>query len=133
MNANEIKHVEWQEVVASCGPNTVYGRWEGVKVFSIYYGSDSKSNGPKYVLKSMLPGFRPDLPRQISVEAAKAFAEKMLTRWVAKRGLLFKSHIVVTDAMRQAAFSVVEGSSIGHELAPETLDALLKAALAARG
>ena len=71
------------------------------------------------------------------------FAEKMLTRWVAKRGLLFKGHIVVTDAMREAAYQTCEtmveaeypcfGGEGVRYLSDDVLTAMIKAALEARG
>jgi hypothetical protein len=104
-NTEQQKHIEWKETESRIGPNTTYGYWDGAKVFSIYHeiGNRDKPSKTPYVIKSMLPGFRPDLPQQASIAEAQVFLERMLQRWVAKRGLLFKSHIVVTDAMVKAA------------------------------
>lgn len=122
--------IEWAEVQAHIGPLTYYGAWEGIKCFSVFYGTDAKGYaGPKYVLKCSLPGFRQDLPRQVSVEAAQAFAEKMLTRWVAKRRLLFKDSVEVTDAMVAAAEHV---APLGWNKDTEAMRAVITAALQAR-
>lgn len=126
-----MNHIEWKDTNGRAGPVTTYGYWEGAKCFSIFYDGMHKHapNAPRYVLKSMLPGFRPDLPMQRTVSEAQAFAERMLQRWAAKRGLLFKSHIVVTDAMKQAAQSAAGVCVLSDALAEE----IIKAALAARG
>jgi hypothetical protein len=73
------------------------------------------------------------LPRQASPESAKEFAEKMLTRWVAKRGLLFKAHIVVTDAMKEAGLAAVQHSETGEYISSDQIADIIKAALDARG
>lgn len=124
--------IEWAEVDARIGPLTYYGTWEGIKCFSVFYSADVKGyTGPKYVLKCSLPGFRPDLPRQVSVEAAQAFAEKMLTRWVAKRRLLFKDSVEVTDAMVNAARESAN-NTCDHSLSDESILHMIIAALQAR-
>ena len=129
-----MNHLTWETPTHyGPGPESHYGMWEGTKVFNIHWGTDSKSyTGPKWVLKCNLPGFRPDLPRQATLEAAQAFCEKMLTRWVAKRGLLFKKHISVTDAMKDAA-KAVAGGMVGETISDAAIVEIINAALAARG
>lgn len=129
-----MNHLTWQETNGNApGPVTHYGYWEGAKVFSIYWPMGSKSEPTKgYVLKSMLPGFNQNLPPQKDVAASKEFAERMLQRWVAKRGLLFKSHIVITDAMDEAAFKVLQQNEF-KLTDREMIKAIIKAALEARG
>ena len=81
----------------------------------------------------MLPGFRPDLPNQASIAEAQVFLERMLQRWVAKRGLLFKSHIVVTDAMKKAAHEAMhDAHGFLNPATPEYLALAIEAALKAR-
>jgi hypothetical protein len=125
-----VNHLIWQQANYA-GSVVHYGLWEGAKCFSVFYGDWSKNyNGPRFTIKCNLPGFRPDLPPQVSVETAQAFAEKMLTRWVAKRGLLFKAHIIVTDAMKEAGLSAAwEGANLNAS----NVEDIIKAALAVRG
>lgn len=120
-----MTHIEWKESVPNVGPSTTYGYWEDAKVFSIHAEITNRAPHTRYVLKSNLPGFRPDLPMQPSIAEAQVFAERMLQRWVAKRGLLFKTHIIVTDAMVAAARNV-------QHLEDETLRRLIQAAIEAR-
>lgn len=115
-----MNHIEWKET----SDGTHYGYWEGAKCFSVYRPiTGTPMNAPRNVvtisktqwrIKSSLPGFRDDLPLQTTVDAAKLFAERMLQRWAAKRGLLFKAHIVVTDAMCVAAARVVAAEAGEH-------------------
>lgn len=130
-----MNHIEWKDTNGRAGPVTTYGYWEGAKCFSIFYDGMHKHapNAPRYVLKSMLPGFRPDLPMQRTVSEAQAFAERMLQRWAAKRGLLFKSHIVVTDAMKQAAIKAAHENMTVDSMDDGAIEAVIKAALEARG
>lgn len=117
--------IKWETVKASVGPDTTYGEWTGIRCFSIFYGVFHRDQrGPRYVIKCTLPGFRKDLPPQVDVESAKAFAEKMLVRWVARRGLLFKDNITVTDAMKEAVRLEL--------MVTDNPEALIRAALAAR-
>jgi hypothetical protein len=112
--------------------------WEGAKCFNVFYSLNAPAKGPKYQINCVLPGFRKDLPLQASVEDAKVFCERMLQRWVAKRGLLFKSHIVLTDSMRLAAIEagVASGyvyAGIEKDGIAKGIEAIITAALAARG
>lgn len=98
MMVNSMNKLVWRETTTFGSP--LYGVWEGVDIFSVF-----KAGNPKVVimLKCSLPGFHNKaLPYQESIEQAKATAERLLTRWVAKRGLLFKDNIIVTDAMAAA-------------------------------
>lgn len=130
-----MNHLIWEDVSArQFSAGCAYGLWEGTKCFQIHWKSMTKSyTGPQYEIVCALPGFRKDLPLQNSVEEAKQFCEKMLTRWVAKRGLIFKAHLVVTDAMRKAARNAANENSEDHTLSDEALDAIINAAIAARG
>jgi len=127
-----MNHIEWKETDSSSP--TLYGYWAGAKCFSIYWPIGTVTKPTKgYMLKSMLPGFLHELPQHKSIEDAQAFAERMLQRWAAKRGLLFKSHIVVTDAMKEAAHNAAPWGSANCPISDETLEAMIKAALEARG
>lgn len=134
----------WETTPGRIGPETTFGLWEGVKVFSVYAAqaphkdaSGVNRMGPagEFVFKCDLPGWHnKELPRQSSIAAAKTFAERTLTRWVAKRGLLFKDNIVVTDAMAKAAEKMADEEGSWRE--PITVEAwkqVIKAALEARG
>jgi hypothetical protein len=128
-----MNHIEWKKPEQRLGPQSCYGYWEGAKCFNIYWQSMTKSyTGPHYRIKCGLPGFREDLPLQVSEEAAQAFCEKMLTRWVAKRGLLFKAHIIVTDAMDEAAFKFLQANEF-KATDREMIRGIVTAALQARG
>lgn len=110
--------LEWKET-NGVGPTTYYGYWDGAKCFSVFLELKHKGATPaKYCIKSILPGFRPDLPLQNTVEEAQAFCERMLERWVAKRGLLFKARIVISDVMVQTAYNaldrIVDAKFDGH-------------------
>lgn len=134
-NTAAPQHIEWKETESRIGPNTTYGYWDGAKVFSIYMGIGNRDKPSKtpYVIKSMLPGFRPDLPQQASIADAQVFLERMLQRWVAKRGLIFKSHIVVTDAMVQAAVdSLDDGHGFKNPAHGDYMRRAIEAAIKAR-
>jgi hypothetical protein len=137
-----MNHLEWTEAGKHdfMTLNGHYGNWEGARCFIIDWSEQSKGyTGPRWQIKSNLPGFRKDLPLQHSVEDAKAFCERMLTRWVAKRGLLFKKHIIVSDAMMKAGYEalgdytgglVIDGDNI--VMTNERMKMLIEAALNAR-
>ena len=102
----------WKDTQGVLGPVVHYGYWNEAKCISIFAEhNDPTKPTAKYCVKSTLPGFRQDLPKQNTVAEAKVFAERMLERWVAKRGLLFKERIIVKDAMVAAA---VESLDDGH-------------------
>lgn len=132
-------HITWRVTTAVAGPNTTYGYWEDAKCFSIHQElmghtisihNDARLQRPaRYVLKCVLPGFRPDLPLQASIADAQVFAERMLQRWVAKRGLLFKTSVTCTDAMMEAARSVLPSHC---NIEVEELRKVIEAALQAR-
>lgn len=125
--------LEWKETQGVLGPVVHYGYWNEAKCISVYAEhNDPTKPTAKYCVKSTLPGFRQDLPKQNTVAEAKVFAERMLERWVAKRGLLFKSRIVCTDAMITAARKAANENSDDHTLSDEALCAIVKAAIEAR-
>lgn len=132
--------LEWKETTDRIGPTTYYGYWDGAKCFSVFTPLAIKApTAPKhtptakYQIKSILPGFRPDLPLQNSVAEAQAFCERMLERWVAKRGLIFKERIIVTDAMKQAAFdALTDAHGFQNPATPAYLGPAIEAAIKAR-
>lgn len=126
-----MNHLTWKETnVDRLGPVVHYGYWEDAKCFSIYHVEARHNPGFPYAIKCTLPGFRQDLPQQTTIDAAKEMAERMLTRWVAKRGLLFKAHIIVTDAMANA---VMDNMNEGSYMDADEIKLAIKAALEARG
>jgi|SRR6478736_1096010 len=126
--------LEWKETQGVLGPVVHYGYWQDAKCFSVYAEhNDPTKPTAKYCIKSTLPGFRQDLPRQTTVAEAKTFAERMLERWVAKRGLLFKERIIVTDAMKQAAFdALTDAHGFQNPATPAYLGPAIEAAIKAR-
>lgn len=124
--------LEWKETQGVLGPVVHYGYWQDAKCFSVYAEhNDPTKPTAKYCIKSTLPGFRQDLPRQATVAEAKTFAERMLERWVAKRGLIFKERIIVTDAMVNAARDAAKGLCV--ELPSDAaLCEIIKAGIKAR-
>jgi len=129
-----MNHIEWKQSHPSIpGPVTYYGYWDDAKCFSIHIemGHRGHTTPLRYVIKSSLPGFRPDLPLQPSVAEAQVFAERMLQRWVAKRGLLFKANIIVTDAMVKAAQDRY-GERYATQLSNDEATLIIQAAIEAR-
>lgn len=135
-----MNKLTWELTEGRIGPPTTFGVWEGVRVFSMYPATAPQKDAQgmtrlvqtgEFIFKCDLPGWHnKELPRQKSIQEAKNFAERTLTRWVAKRGLLFKDNIVVTDAMAQLLVHEVQTHGVGDEADAKRI---IKLILEARG